>query len=824
MIRSILGDVRYAVRGLAANPAFAAVAIGSLALGIGLNSALFSVVNALLLRPLPVAHPEQLVRVYTTSDIPESTFSNPDFRDLQREATIFSGVAGHTLMFAIVSRDGRSQLLLGEVVTANYFDVLGIRPALGRTFDAGDDRVEGGNRVAIISDSLWRRQFGGDPGVIGRSIRLRGSDYVVLGVMPKQFTGLTPGLRAELWVPTSMVDDVEPVGMNDTVVSPEGKTRLTRRGSRWMFVTARLAPGVSLAQARGGVDATMDRLQQAYPQTNRGRRGVVKPAGSVRIHPMIDGALLPGAAAIMIGVGLVLLVACANIANLLLARGSSRRREIAIRLAVGAGRARIIRQLLAESFVLASLGGAAGLLLGAWSVRLLSGVQPPLPVAIALDLTLDSRVLAFTAAIALATGILFGLAPALQATRTDLVSSLKADGAVLRAGSRMELRSALVVAQVTVSVVLLVAAALLTRGAVTAARADIGFRPEGLALATIDLGMHRYTPDRGTAFYREALDRVHAIAGVSSAAIVERLPFSPNIQNRNVFIDGKTYPVDSRGETLDATSVSAGYFRTLGVPVVQGRDFDSRDTVGSPNVVIVNEAMARKYWPDGAVGRRVHAHGVDAPFDVIGVVRDYKVRTIGEPPTPFIHFARAQRYAQSASILARTSGDAGELARAIRRELISLEPELIFIENHPMESEIALTLFPVRAGAALGAGFGVLALLLAAIGLYGVTAFWVSRRTREIGIRIALGATPAAVVARVLGQGLTLVLAGLAAGTLLAAAAARSLQGLLYGVSSMDPLSYAAAAAVLLTVAVAANIVPARRASRVDPMIALRTL
>jgi predicted permease len=642
--------------------------------------------------------------------------------------------------------------------------------------------------------------------------------------MPKQFTGMTPGLKAEVWVPVSMVDDVEPVGMNDVVVSPQGNTRLTRRGMRWMFVTARLNEGTTIARARSSVESTMDRLARDYPQTNRDRRGIVKPAASVRIHPMIDAALLPGAAAIMIAVGLVLLVACANIANLLLARGSSRRREMAIRVAVGAGRGRLVRQLLAESFVLATLGGLAGLLLAAWSVRLMAGIQPPFPIPISLDLSLDSRVLAYTAAIAVLTGLLFGLAPALQATKTDLVPSLKDDAAALNAGGRTPLRALLVVAQVTVSVVLLVGAALLTRGAMTAGRADVGFRPEGLAVATVDLAMHRYTPERGAAFYRDVLDRVRAIPGVTSAALVERLPFSPNIHTRNIQIDGRPYPPDARGDLIDVTSVGPGYFRTLGVPLLRGRDFDSRDAVGSPNVAIVNEAMARKYWPGAnAVGQRIRPYGAQTPFEVIAVVRDYKVRTVGEGETPFVHFARAQSYQPSASVLARTTGDAGQLAAALRREMLALEPELVFIENAPMETAIATTLLPVRAGAALGAGFGLLALLLAAIGLYGVTAFWVSRRTREIGIRIALGATPIAVIARVLGQGMVLVGAGLVAGGALAAVATRSLAGMLYGISSIDPVSYGAAIAVLLLVAAAANIVPALRASRVDPVIALRS-
>jgi predicted permease len=824
MIAEFFEDARYAIRGLARQRGFALVVLASLSLGIGLNSAMFSVVNAVLLRPLPVRDPAQLARIYTTSDIPESTFSVPDLRDLQRHAPAFSGIAGHSLMFANVSRDGASQLLLGEVVTANYFDVLGVRPTLGRGFDTSEDRVEGGNRVAVIADSLWRRQFAAEASILGRLLRIRGVDYTIVGVMPESFTGMTPGLMAELWVPASMVADVEPVGMNDVVPSPTGTTRFTRRGSRWLFVTGRLTSAATLAQARGNVETVMNELQREYPDTNRNRRGIVTPARDVRIHPLVDGALLPGAAAIMVAVALVLLVACANIANMLLARGSSRAREMAIRLAIGAGRGRLVRQLLAESLVLAALGGVAGLLLAAWSLRLVSQIQLPVPIPIAFDLSLDVRVFAFTTVIAVLTGLVFGLAPALQTTRPELIPSLKNEPPTSGTGRRYGLRDLLVVAQVTVSVILLVSAALLTRSALAAARVNVGFEPQGLAVATVDLAMHRYTNDRGKAFYRDALERVRHVPGVTGAALVERLPFSPNIHTRSVFVDGRSYTPDATGEVVDVTTVTDGYFRTLGVQIMRGRDFDARDTPESPGVIIVNQAMAQRYWPgQDPIGRRIRVREERGGFEIVGVVGDHKVRTIGEGPTPLIAFARSQAFAPSATLLARTSGSASLLVQQIRREMLALEPQLVFIENQTMEAEIGATLFPVRAAAALGTGFGMLALLLAGVGLYGVTAFWVSRRTREIGIRMALGASPTAVVALVLGQAMTRLLVGLLAGTLLAVAASRALGGLLYGAGAADPISYTAAMLLIVCVSILANVVPARRAARVDPMIALRT-
>ena len=426
--------------------------------------------------------------------MPESTFSVPGFRDLQRHASAFSGIAGHSLMFANASRDGASQLLLGEVVTANYFDVLGVRAALGRGFDASEDAVEGANRVVVLADGLWRRQFAADPAVLGEPLRIRGLDYTIVGVMPKSFTGMTPGLMAELWVPgldggrrrAGGHERLRAVAdRHDAVHADEDRDGCSsRRASRTPRRWRRLAATST---------AVMNGLQREYPETNRNRRGIVKPAADVRIHPLVDGALLPGAAVLMVAVGLVLLVACANIANMLLARGSSRAREMAIRLAIGAGRGRLVRQLLAESLLLSVLGGLAGLLLAAWSLRVISRLQLPLPIPIAFDLSLDARVFVFTGAVALLTGIVFGLVPALQSTRPDLVPSLKNDPPTSGTGHRYGLRDLLVVAQVTVSVVLLVGAALLTRSALAAGRLNVGFEPQGLALATVDLAMHRYS-------------------------------------------------------------------------------------------------------------------------------------------------------------------------------------------------------------------------------------------------------------------------------------------------------------------------------------------
>jgi predicted permease len=824
MLAELWRDTRMAARGLRSAPGFAAVAVLSLSLGIGINTAMFSVVNAMLLRPLPVSRPSELVRIYTTSDMPESTSSYADYRDLVRDSKSFGAIAGHALMFAAVDHDGSMQLELGEVVTANYFTALGIAPIAGRAFLPGEDAAEGANRVAMISESLWKRQFGGDPAIAGRTIRIRGDNYSIVGVVPARFSGMMPGLAANIWIPVSMVDDVEPVGMIDNVPSPSGTTRLARRGSRWMFLTGRLSPGVTLEQARTEMTSLMSALEREYPQTNRGRSAVLRPMDGVRVHPVVDSALAPIAAGLMAAVSLVLLIACANIANMLLARGTTRAREIAVRLAIGAPRARIVRELLMESLLLALFGGAAGVLLAGWSLRLLARFQPPLPIPLSLDFGVDARVLAFTAVASVATGLIFGLAPALQATRPDLVPSLKDDALSGRSGGRSRMRSLLVVAQVATSVVLLAAAGLLTRSAIAAAHANPGFSPDGVALATVDLQMLRYPPDRGRQFYATALERVRSLPGVTDAAVVERLPFSPNIHTANLFIEGRTYSPESHGESVDSTRVSAGYFHTLGIRLVAGRDFDASDTAAAPGVAVINQAMARRFWPnDDPIGKRFRVGRADSePLRVVGVMADHKIRTIGEAPRLMVVFARSQGYAPSATILAKTGGDARALAGQLRQALSAMEPRLVFMESGTMADEMSASEFPARAGAALAAGFGALALALAAAGLYGVVAFWVSRRTREIGVRMAVGASPSQVIGLVMKEGLSLVGIGCGAGAIAALLAGRVLSSSLYGIGSADPVAYGVAIALLLLVAIAATMIPARRAARLDPTIALR--
>ena len=820
----LVKDVRYALRLLSKSPGVTLVAIAPIAHGIGVNTTIFSLVNAVLLRPVPVSHPESLVEIYTTSsDLAYSTSSYPDFLDLRRDNQVFEDVAGRSLMIAPITRDGVSRVTIGEVVTGNYFGLVGVEAAVGRTFLPEEDLVEGARPVVVLGHGLWTREYGADPGVIGRTLRLRGTDYTIVGVAPASFTGVVPGVAPELWVPTMMVEDVEPAGIQDTVPSP-GQTRIDTRGRRWMFITARLRPGVTLEEAQANVDLVMSRLEQAYPDTNRDRKGLVVARGALRIHPMVDGALTPSAALLMGVVGLVLVIACANVANMLLARGAARHREIAVRLAIGAGRRRLVRQLLTESLVLSALGAAGGLVLASISTDLLLALQPPLPFTLELDLGFDGRVFLFALAAAAIAGVAFGLAPALKASSTSLVASLKDEGALAdRSAGRFGARNLLVVGQVTVSMVLLVAAALFLRSLGAARAVDPGFDTDRIALAALDLDMLRYPEARSRRFFDDLLARLRAMPGVEAATLAGREPIGLNVNTSSIYVPGHQASPEDPAFTIDSTQVGPGYFETLGVPLVRGGVTEA-DTAESPGVAVISQAMAERFWPgEDPIGKRIHSRGPEGTsYEIVGVSADYRVRTLGEAPRPYAHFAHAQRFNPYAIVMVRATGSAVEMIAPLRQAILAAEPNLVILTIQTLETSIAATLFPARAAAVLVGIFGLLALALAAVGLYGVIAYSVSRRTREIGIRMALGAEPSAVVRLVLGQGLTLVAVGTVLGGTAALWASRLVASSLYGAGAADPLAYVGAAALLVGVAAVANAVPARRAARVDPMVALR--
>ncbi|HEY2434054.1 MAG TPA: ABC transporter permease [Vicinamibacterales bacterium] len=818
----MLADVRYALKWLLRSPGFSAVAILSLGIGIGFNSALFSIVDALLFRPLPVVHPERLVDVYTKAADGDtySTNSYPDFLDFQTKSTVFSGLVGYSPSIAAVKAGDRSRMALGEVVSGNYFQVLGVNAAIGRTLLPEDDR-RGAPRAAVLSYVSWRRDFGSDPGVTGRTLLIHGQPYSIVGVAPAAFTGMVPMLQPEVWTAIGWVEDVEPAGIQDVVPSPSGTTRLDRRGQRWLFAKGRLKDGETGARAQAEMSLLMKQLAAEYPKTNQQRPVVT--AMNVRIHPQADQALRPIAAGLMVAIALVLVVACANVANMLLARASGRRREIGIRLAIGASRRRLMRQLLTESVVLGGLGAIVGVTLAAVAIQVIAALPLPIPIPVAVSLHIDARVLTFTIAIAAAAGLLAGLAPAARATRADLVSDLKGDAMVQRVGRRWTLRDGLVVLQTAVTLVLLVTAGLLTHSILRAQRVDLGFRANGLAVLGTELGLIGYDETKATALMRRAAERTATLPGVQSVSRVVRQPLAINYNRNTVTFPGQGI-VDERGVSIDATWVDEHYFDTMSIPLLRGRTFNNGDTPRSAKVAIVNEAFVRRYWP-GTDGLGHHFHtpsngGTD--YVVVGVSATYKVDTVGEAPTPYIQYALSQQPSTGEVLLARTGGDPAALLAAMRREILVLEPNTVFLDSQTMDGQVSAALLPARIAAQTIVLVGVIATLLAAIGLYGVVAYAVGRRTREIGIRMALGAAPGGVLAMVMRQGLALAAAGIVAGLLLAFVAARAIAAALYGVGAGDPLAWSIAVAVLLASAALANYVPARRAARVDPSIALR--
>lgn len=827
MFESIRKDVIYAWRSMRRSPGFFAVAMLSLGLGVGVNSAMFSLVDALLFRPLPVRAPGSLVDVFTQGEDGDeyATSSYADYVDLRAQNTVFSDMTAYSPMMAPLSLGDRSRVALGQVVTGNHFALLGVGAQVGRVLSPADD-TPGAERVVVLADRIWRRDYGADPAVVGRTLTLRGLTYTVVGVATPAFTGVVPLLTPELWVAMTHADEIEPIGITSNVPGP-GRTRLERRGTRWLFVKGRLRDGVSAAAAHANVALIGRQLAAAHVQTNKDARLSAVPSADVRLLvPQAGGVLAVGAAGLMAVVGLVLLIACANVAGMLLARASARRREISVRLAIGASRGRLVQQLLVEGLVL-GLAGAVASLGCAWMlIRALTGVELPLPVEVAFDLRLDARVLAFTLAIAALTGMTASLLPALKSSTPDVVGDLRGEAPAARvAGRRWALRDGLVVLQVALTAVLLVVAGLLLRSLGASQAADVGFEARGLAAVAFDTDMMRYAPARGLEFWRTAKARIEALPGVTSAATVSpTLPFTFNFSQQEMKIDSRVYAEGQRGESIENVAVSPGYLATLGVRLLDGRDVGPADTEGAPGVAIVNETMARRYWPGAsAIGHTLQIESTGRTYRIIGVNSDHTQHGVLEQPAPFVYFAAAQSPSRYNFLLARTSGDAGALLTAMRRELLALEPGLVIMDASTMETHMAAALLPARVGALLATGFGALGTLLAALGVYGVVAFSVARRTKEIGLRMALGAEPRMVLAMVLGQGFTLVAAGLVLGGGLAVAAATVLRGLLYRVSPLDPVAWTVAVAALLLAAFVANAVPARRAMRVAPLTALRT-
>jgi putative ABC transport system permease protein len=807
-LHMLLNDLRFAWRMIVRRPAFTCVAILILGAGIGANATIFSWVETILLKPLPgVAEQDRLVALHgTTRTRKDLSFSYLNYQDLRAaKPDGFEDVIAFRTAAMNLRVGAEPVRVWGEIATANFFDVLRVKPALGRGFIAADTQAPGMSPVVVISDALWRRLFNGDASIVGRPVTLNGQPFTVIGVTPPDFRGSTTGLALDVFVP---------ITMQKTIMSGD---RLAARGNSFLQVFGRLAPGASIEQAQAAASVVAARLARQYPDTNPDR-------GTVVIPLYRDGAsnlLLPVMATLMAVVGIVLLIACANLAGLLLAKAAGRRREVAVRLAVGASRARLVRQFLLESAVLAIAGGAAGIVISYWTSGMLRAFIPPTPFPVNFTAELSPLVLAFSVTTTFATALIFGLLPALRASRLDLVESLNESAATVSKGhSRGWLRQALVVGQVALSLLLLLGAALFGRSLARAQVVDPGFSLRTGFLASLDLLPNGYDASKGVLLYQQLLLRVAAQPGVEGVSLASAMPLDISTgSDMGVRVDGYQ-PRPGEEISVVYNRVGPGYFATMGVPIVQGRAIDERDAADRELSVVINETMARRYFAGReAVGGIVHFGS--GPARVVGVAKDGKYSRLNEAPQNYMYIPVYQYYRPDVVLLVRTAGEPSGLIRAVQSEVRQLDPNMPLFDVRKVEEHLQLSVFIPRMASTLLALFGALALLLATVGLYSVIAFSVAQRTREIGIRIALGAARSDVRRLVLKQGIAITAIGMAIGLALGFVAGRLIASQLM-VAPADPVSFAATAVLLLSVSLAACLIPAGRAAAMDPLRALR--
>jgi predicted permease len=817
-----LQGLHQSLRALRRSPAFTAAAIASLALGIGANTLIFTFLNALFFKGLPVAEPHRLVALYSV-DLEKRDLlplSYPDFEDLRRAAgPVFARLAVYRNIPVALSGDGGEPAQLnGQIVSGSFFDVLGLRPAAGRFFLPEEDATPGTHPVAILSHNLWQNRFGSDPAVVNRTVRLNGEGFTVVGIAPPQFKGLNVvDMPPDLWIPAAM--------HRQSIKGPSAGA-IDKRNALVFFGMARLAPGMSLDQARSLLSNVGLQLERDHPDSHRGLGLTALPLSQAMIPPSQRGRLVLSGGLLAAMVGLLLLIAGANVANLLLARALARSGEIAVRLSLGAGRGRLIRQLLTEGALLGLFGGLAGLLIALVGRKVLWALRPPF-FPDSLDLGIDARVLGFTLAVSLATGILFSLAPVFQSLKLHLTSALTGQartGGARGDGSSAILRELLIAGQVALSVIMLAGAALFLRSLLAVERVDPGFETRNLFVIPLDLGSHGYKPPQALEFYRRAAERISAVPGVRSAAVASRFLLLPGGLRQSVSGEGQTAPQDdgALGLMAGVNTVGPGYFNTVGMTLRAGRGFTPADREETTPVVVINETLARRLWGgQSALGKRLSLEGGD-PLEVVGVAADARYAGLREPPQPYAYRPVLQSFQPMMMLHVRTEGDPKPLLERVRRELQALDPSLPLLEPRTIGQIRELSLWAPRMGAGLLAVFGLLALILAALGIYGVVAYSIGQRRREIGIRMAIGAGRPEVLRLVLRQGMLPVLIGLAVGLAGALAGARAISALLFGVGAADPLSLAGAIVLLALVALAAVYGPARRASGLDPVTALR--
>jgi predicted permease len=804
-------DVRYSLRMIARAPGFAAIAILTLALGIGANTTIFSWVNSALLNPVPgLAKPNEILSLVQGGKDDYLGFSYPDIQAMRDGQQSFSGIAACMFTPMSLTGKGKPERVWGMVASANYFDALGVRPILGRGFLPAEDEKPGGAPVAVISYRLWQTHFGANPNAVGQQIELNQHSYTIVGVTPPAFQGSITGLRMEVWVPVMMQAQVMP-----------GGDMLHDHGNLWLFAYGRLKPGVSAQQAEEEMTVKLKQEARNYPEEHKGH-------DRVTVYPLwrnpfsfniFFSILLPTLMAIA---GLVLLLACANMANLMLVRAVGRRREIAIRMSLGASRWRLVRQLLVESLMLSLAGGAVALLITLWTAGTLMKFVPAMDFPISLVVHADHTVLLATVVVSLLTGVIFGILPALRASGVAPVAVLKEESGSASGGLRKaRLASGLVVAQISLSLVLLVCAGLFIRSFLSAQKMDLGFNPHNVLIAAYDLFTAGYSEEKGTEFDRELVAKLEALPGIQAVSLTDRLPgLSPG--STSVRPEGYVSQASESMETPMAI-VTPKYFHTMQIPLVKGRDFTPQDNKNSQRAAIVSEAFANRYWPgQEALGKRLNSDLTHEWFTVVGVARDSKMTSLSEKPAPFLYLPFYQVYRGTMIVTARVNGDPLTFGKTVEKTIHELNSDLVVYDVTSLELSERSTSFPQHIAGTFVGAFGLLALVLAAIGIYGVTAYTTRQRTHEIGIRMALGASKEDVLRLVLGHGLRLTFIGVALGLAASFALTRYLSTLLLGVTSTDALTFSTVAILLCAVALFASFIPARRAMRVDPMVALR--
>ncbi|HKQ89094.1 MAG TPA: ABC transporter permease [Blastocatellia bacterium] len=810
-MQTLIQDLRYGARTLLKKPGFTLIAIITLGLGIGANTAIFSLVNMVMLRPLPVSQPDRIVEVtplFKGQSI--GAFSYPTYKDFRDKNEVFDGLAAYIPIPMSLSRNGVNERVWGYLASGNYFDLLGVRAIKGRMFTQEEDLVPGANHIAVVSYGCWQRRFGADPNLVGKTIKLNGHDFTIVGVAPEEFRGTVVVFDPEIYTPMMMAKQI----------APGDSKWLENRGAGGILAFGRLKQGVTATQARESLNLLMAEFAREY-QDFEGMAFSVTPAGLA--IPLIRFGAMGFAGVLMATVALVLLIACVNLANLLLARAAQRRKEIAIRLSLGAGRARVVRQLLTESVALSLAGGAVGWLIALWLLELVEAFMPSIDFNLLIDLRPDWRVVIFTLAVSFITGALFGLAPALQTSKVDLILALK-DDAGLGGYRRSRFRNGLVVAQVALSLLLLIGAGLIVRSLQQTLMVGPGFEVENRITMSVDLGMQGYDEPRGREFYKQLFSRVESLPGVRAASYISALPLNLDMSAIGIYVEGQQYTRASDLHVMPSGSAWPRYFETMGIPLLEGRDFTMLEDKEESRVVIVNETFARRFWPgQNPIGKHLSKGGPDKPrFEVVGVAKDGKYGTLGEAPQSFVYFPMAREYASEVALVVNTSVEPQSMIKTIRREVERLDSSLPLYDVKTMREHTRFLLFPLQAGAWVAGGFALLALLLAGLGIYGVMAYTVSQRTREIGVRMALGASGGDVLRLVVRQGTWLALVGLAIGLVGSLALTRLMSSVLYGVSATDVVTFAGVTLLLGSVVLIACYLPARRAAKVDPMIALR--